>query len=327
MTQTDTRSRRIASRQIGRVLGVTVLASQWLFAGTVVADTPPGANTPPAVNVAAVAPGDTAVKALLLDPTSAAKPRDPATFVGPSLPVETPSTGESARVASMFTSKVLSEERLIQTVPTIVAIAALGIGPLLILLTTGFVRISIVLALLRQAFGTAQVPSNQVMGALSLLLTLLLMTPVWNDVYQQAVVPLMAPDSKVTVLDACERGRVPVQAFMIRQLEHTGGADEVWLFWKHARQTQATPSTYEEVPFRVLLPAFVLNELKTAFLIGFQIYLPFLVIDLLVAGTTMAMGLSSLPSQSLSIPLKLVMFVLVDGWHLVVDLLLRSFVG
>lgn len=210
--------------------------------------------------------------------------------------------------------------------PTGLAIAFMGLVPIVVLMASGFVRIMIVLSLLRQAFGTPGIPPNQVITAVAFLLTLLVMTPVWSEVYDQAVVPALAEDSAIDWPQHLPAAVQPVHHFMSRQIQAAGNWEDIWLFLRHLPEGDEPPGTYEEVPLRALLPAFVLSELKTAFLIGFQLYLPFLVIDLVVSATTMAMGMLMLPPQAIAVPLKLLLFVLVDGWHLVAELLLTSFV-
>ena len=210
---------------------------------------------------------------------------------------------------------------------TMVALSVLSLAPAILLMTTSFVRISVVLALLRQAIGTQMLPSNQVITSLALFMTVLIMSPIWKQVYQDAITPYSQHD--ITAGEAWQRGIAPVRTFMSHQIERAGNGADVYLFYDHlvanGREETAAPQTYEDVPVEALLPAFVLSELKTAFLIGFQVFLPFLVIDLVVASVTTSMGMMMLPPVMVSLPLKLLLFVLVDGWHLVVGMLLQSF--
>jgi flagellar biosynthetic protein FliP len=180
-----------------------------------------------------------------------------------------------------------------------------------------------VLSFLRQALGTQGVPSNQVLAALALFMTAAIMGPVWMDIHQQAIVPYQ--HEELTSEQAMERAGIPLQRFMARQIERTGNSDDVWLFLERTGQDTSAVSSYDQVPFRALAPAFLLSELKTAFLIGFQIYLPFLVIDLVVSAVITGMGLATVPPTLVSLPSKLLLFVLVDGWHLIVGMLLDSF--
>ncbi len=198
-----------------------------------------------------------------------------------------------------------------------------SLAPAVLMMTTCFVRIVVVLGLLRQAIGTQQLPSNQIVTSLALFMTLLVMAPVWNRVYDDAVVPYTSHE--ITLEEAWQAGVTPVRSFMSARSSAPATANDVWLFYKYLPEGTASPTSYDDVPLTVLLPAFLLSELKTAFLIGFQIFLPFLVIDLVVASVTISMGMFMLPPVLVSLPLKLLLFVLVDGWHLVVGMLLDSF--
>jgi flagellar biosynthetic protein FliP len=161
------------------------------------------------------------------------------------------------------------------------------------------------------------------MTALALFMTLVVMSPVWTRVYRDAIEPYS--DHKMTLGEAWTAGVKPVRQFMSAQIDRTGNRNDVWLFYKYLPQGTPAPSSYDDVPLTVLLPAFMLSELKTAFLIGFQIYLPFLVLDLVISSVTISMGMMMLPPTLVSLPFKLLLFVLVDGWHLVVGMLLDSF--
>ncbi len=141
--------------------------------------------------------------------------------------------------------------------------------------------------------------------------------------YNDAIKPYAAEE--ISAADAWDAGVQPVRQFMSAQIDRTGNRDDVWLFYKYLPKDTPEPSSYDDVPLTVLLPAFMLSELKTAFLIGFQIYLPFLVLDLVVSSVTISMGMMMLPPVLISLPFKLLLFVLVDGWHLVVGMLLDSF--
>jgi flagellar biosynthetic protein FliP len=202
-------------------------------------------------------------------------------------------------------------------------ISALSLAPALVLMTTSFVRISIVLALIRQALGTATVPSNQVLAGLALFMTAAIMAPIGRDIHRRAIVPYQA--NEITWQAALEQAKAPLHHFMARQIERTGSADDVWLFLDYSGAASEHIESYDQVPFQVLAPAFLLSELKTAFLIGFQIYLPFLVIDLVVSAVLATMGLVTVPPSVIGVPAKLVLFVMVDGWHLIVQTLLESF--
>ncbi|GIW98599.1 MAG: hypothetical protein KatS3mg111_1932 [Pirellulaceae bacterium] len=218
-----------------------------------------------------------------------------------------------------------SREGLSSSIQILLLLTVLSLAPAILLMTTCYVRIIVVFGLLKQALGTGQLPPSQVITSISLFMTMFIMAPVWNDVYHEAIVPYTAPGSQLSLWEAWERGAAPVRAFMSRQIAMAGNHDDVHLFWRYYDAGATPPSTYEEVPLRVLLPAYMLSELKTAFLMGFQIFLPFLLIDLVVASVTISMGMMMLPPAMISLPFKLLLFVMIDGWHLVVGMLLESF--
>ena len=220
-----------------------------------------------------------------------------------------------------------SPQRLSSTLQVLLLLTVLSLAPAVLLMTTSFVRIVVVLGLLRQAIGTQQLPPSQVMTTLAMFMTLLIMGPTWTEVYNQSI----RPYSRGEITDpetAWNAGVVPLKRFMSRQIDLADNSDDVWLFYEYLPESQKsakTPENYEDVPLVVLLPAFMLSELKVAFLIGFQIYLPFLILDLVVSSVTISMGMMMLPPVMISLPLKLLLFVLVDGWTLVVGMLLESF--
>ncbi|MEY0255712.1 flagellar type III secretion system pore protein FliP [Morganella sp. GD04133] len=202
-------------------------------------------------------------------------------------------------------------------VQTLVLLTSLTFLPACLLLMTGFTRIIIVLGLLRSALGTPSTPPNQVLLGLALFLTFFVMAPVFSDVYENAWVPLS--EDKITMEEALPRAEQPFRAFM---LEHTRESD-LALFTRIAKHDNyATP---QDVPLRVLMPAFVISELKTGFQIGFTVFIPFLIIDLVVASVLMALGMMMVPPATISLPFKLMLFVLVDGWQLVMGSLAQSF--
>jgi len=215
-----------------------------------------------------------------------------------------------------------SPEGLSSTLQMMLLLTVVSLAPAALLMTTCFVRIVVVLSLLRQAIGTQNLPPTQVITTLSLFLTLLIMTPVWRQVYDEAVVPYT--QHEIGWEQAWDAGVAPVRRFMSMQIERTDNTEDVWLFLNYL-PNHPKPSSYDEVPLQALLPAFMLSELKTAFLIGFQIYLPFLILDMVVAGVMVSMGMLMVPPVLVSLPFKLLLFVLVNGWHLVVGMLLQSF--
>ena len=215
-----------------------------------------------------------------------------------------------------------SPEGIGSTLQVVLLLSVLSLAPAVLLMTTCFVRVVVVLSLLRQALGAQNLPPTQVITTLSLFLTLLVMTPVWKQVYDQAVVPYT--QNEIGAEDAWNAGVGPIRQFMSLQIENTKNTEDVWLFMRYL-PGRAAPSCYDDVPLEALLPAFMLSELKTAFLIGFQIYLPFLILDMVVASVMVSMGMLMVPPVMISLPLKLMLFVLVDGWRLVVGTLMESF--
>jgi flagellar biosynthetic protein FliP len=220
-----------------------------------------------------------------------------------------------------------SPEGLSSSLQIVLLLTVLSLAPSVLLMTTSFVRIVVVLGLLRQALGTQQLPPSQVITAIALFMTVAIMTPVWSEVYHESIAPYTDPAQSMSLAEAWTSGVAPVRRFMSRQIEAAGNSDDVWLFYSYYPQQdgEPAPESYEDVPLQVLLPAFMLSELKTAFLIGFQLYLPFLILDLVIASVTVSMGMMMLPQAMISLPFKLLLFVMVDGWHLVVGMLLESF--
>jgi flagellar biosynthesis protein FliP len=216
-------------------------------------------------------------------------------------------------------------------------LTVMSLAPAILLMTTSFVRIVVVLGLLRQALGTQQLPPSQVITSIALFVTLLLMMPVWNASYEQGIKPYT--EGEFGIDEAFTRSVAPIRKFMAQQIERTDNHGDVELFLSYMPGevdpvTGELPDNYayydvqpneRAVPLQALLPAFMLSELKTAFLIGFQIYLPFVILDVVVASITISMGMLMLPPVLISLPFKLLLFVLVDGWRLVIEMLLESF--
>jgi flagellar biosynthetic protein FliP len=199
----------------------------------------------------------------------------------------------------------------------LVMMTALSILPALLITMTSFTRIVIVLAILRQGLGTQQTPSNQVMIGLAFFLTLFVMAPVAEEVNQRAVTPYLA--DKLGAMDALREASNPLRHFMLAQTRET----DLAMF---ASMSPAGPlNAPDDVPFSILLPSFVTSELKTAFQIGFLLLIPFLIIDLVVASVLMSMGMVMLSPLIISLPFKIMLFVLVDGWSLVMSTLVESF--
>jgi flagellar biosynthesis protein FliP len=218
-----------------------------------------------------------------------------------------------------------SPKGLTSSLQILILLTVLSLAPSILLMTTCYIRIIVVMGLLRQALGTGQLPPSQVITAISLFMTVFIMAPVWNEVYEKAIVPYSEPDTKMTLDEAWRAGSEPIHRFMSRQIDMAGNHDDVHLFYSYYKPGEPSPSSFEEVPIRVLIPAYMLSELKVAFAMGFQIYLPFLILDIVVASVTISMGMMMLPPAMISLPFKLMLFVLVDGWRLVVSMLLESF--
>jgi flagellar biosynthetic protein FliP len=200
---------------------------------------------------------------------------------------------------------------------TLILLTAMTFIPAALLMMTSFTRIVIVLALLRQALGTLQSPPNQVIVGLSLFLTLFVMSPVIDKIYAQAYQPFA--EDKLNIMEALNKGSEPLKEFMLHQTRKS----DLALFVKIAKIPPIQDQ--DAVPLKVLVPAFIISELKTAFQIGFIIFLPFLIIDLVVASVLMAMGMMMLSPVTISFPFKLMLFVLVDGWGLIIGSLVQSF--
>lgn len=203
------------------------------------------------------------------------------------------------------------------SIQTLLLLTSLSFLPAILLMMTAFTRIAIVLSLLRHALGTQTAPSNQIIVGLSLFLTFFVMAPVADRIYTEAYLPLA--ENKINFPEALQRGAVPLRGFMIKQTRQA----DLQLFTKIAKQPK--PATVDEVPMRVLIPAFVTSELKTAFQIGFIVFIPFLIIDMVVASVLMSMGMMMMSPVIVALPFKLMLFVLVDGWDLLIASLVQSF--
>lgn len=205
-----------------------------------------------------------------------------------------------------------------QGVQILVLLTVLTLAPSIIIMTTAFIRIIIVLALTRQAIGTASLPPNQVLAGLAIILTFFIMSPTINKINEQAVQPYLK--NQITQQVAIDKAVYPLREFMIKQTNEK----ELALFVNMAKIPK--PRNWKDVPTYVLMPAFVLSELKTAFTIGFVIFLPFLVIDIVVASILVSMGMLFLPPTVVATPFKLILFVMIDGWYLVTKSLIEGFI-
>jgi len=193
----------------------------------------------------------------------------------------------------------------------------LTFAPAILILLTSFTRILVVLSLLRQALGTQQLPSNQILIGLALFLTFFIMTPVWQNVNSQALQPYL--NHKINEKTALDRAVAPIKKFMLHQTREK----DLALFVNFSKNKEA--QHFSTVPMTCVIPAFVISELKTAFQIGFLLYIPFLILDVVVASILLSMGMMMLPPIMISLPFKLLLFVMVDGWYLIVGSLVKSF--
>jgi flagellar biosynthetic protein FliP len=214
------------------------------------------------------------------------------------------------------------------TLKILVVMTVLTLAPAILMMTTCFTRILIVLSLLRQALGTQQLPPSQILVGLAMFLTFLVMAPTYERIHSQAVKPYLDNAPGMTQSKALDIAGGHLREFMFNQIERVRNEEDIYLFMEYARKAPIGDNeriTRAEVPTVALVPAFILSELKTAFVLGFRIYLPFLVIDMVIATVLISMGMLMLPPVMISLPFKLLLFVLADGWHLVVNALMAGF--
>ena len=207
----------------------------------------------------------------------------------------------------------------------LILLTILSIAPSLLVLTTSFTRIVVVLSLLRQAIGTQSLPPSQVIVGLAMFMTFLVMAPTFERIRSEAIVPMQ--EDQINELEAWSRAKQPLRDFMFGQIDHAGNWADVFMILNYQGVDTSTPGdlTRSDVGMVTLIPAYVLSELKVAFLMAFRLYLPFLIIDMVVASVLISMGMMMLPPVLISLPFKLLLFVLVDGWQLVAGSLLNSF--
>ncbi len=230
----------------------------------------------------------------------------------------TPGTsGVSLPSLSLSFGNSQKPQELVSILRVVLMLTVLSLAPAILIMMTSFTRIVVVLSFIRQALGTQQMPPNQLIVGLSLFLSFFIMAPTWKAISANAVDPYLS--EKIDQKLAYERAEAPIREFMFSQVREK----DLELFLSLSKE--AKPKNREGVPTYVLVPAFVISELKTAFQIGFMLYLPFLVLDMVVASVLMAMGMMMLPPVVISLPFKLLLFVLVDGWELVVGSLVKSF--
>ncbi len=201
----------------------------------------------------------------------------------------------------------------------LLVLTVISLAPSILMLVTSFTRIVIVMHFTRAALGTQTVPPNQVIVGLSLFLTFFIMAPTFNEVYQSAIEPLTR--SEVTAEEAFDIGVKPLRQFMLKQVS----TKDLDTFLRIAEYEEGSITSEDDIPLRVLIPSFIISELRIAFIIGFLIYLPFIVIDMVVASTLMSMGMMMLPPTTISTPFKILLFVMADGWNLIIGNLMNTF--
>lgn len=232
-------------------------------------------------------------------------------------------SGEDKMISTPFFTLGVSQEKLNEpdgvniVLQIFLLLTVLSLAPAILIMLTSFTRIVIVLSLLRQAIGTQQMPPNQIIIGLSLFLTFFIMAPVWNKVNSEAVQPFL--EKKINQDQALEEAMKPIRKFMLKQTREKDLALLVSISGANR------PKNIDDIPTGVLIPSFIISELKSAFQIGFLLYVPFLVIDMIVASVLLSMGMMMLPPIMVSLPFKLVLFVLADGWYLIVGSLVKSF--
>ncbi|MFC6008579.1 flagellar type III secretion system pore protein FliP [Angustibacter luteus] len=288
----------------GRLLAATLLvgllsALGLALAGPASADVP--AAAPASVSAAVSTTVSAAPAAFMADPKAPTKPTDPASG---GVSIQIGGTGSDGQKPS-------------SSIVIILAVTALSVAPALLLLTTSFTKIFVVLSITRNALGLQTTPPNQVLAGLALFLTMFVMAPVFTAVNQDGIQPYLKGD--MTASQAFDAGSKPLKKFMVSKTR----PEELALITSAANQPK--PKNAASVPLSTLVPAFALSELRSAFLIGFLVFIPFLVIDLVVSAALMSLGMMMLPPVTVSLPFKLLLFVLVDGWGLIVHALVASY--
>ncbi len=212
---------------------------------------------------------------------------------------------------------VQKPKEVVGAIKIMILLTVLTLAPAIMISMTSFTRIIIVFSFLRQAMGTQQVPPNQIMVGLALFLTFYIMAPAWEQINQNALKPYLAEE--ISQDTAITEALKPIRRFMLKQTKEK----DLALFFKMSKHKK--PQSIDEVPTYVVIPAFVLSELRTAFQMGFMLYVPFLIMDMVISSVLMGMGMMMLPPPLISLPLKVILFVLVDGWNLIINSLLKSF--
>jgi flagellar biosynthetic protein FliP len=264
-----------------------------------------------------------ACAAFVLTGAARAYAQRPSVPAGPPAPIDNPLNVPDVRGVL---PRATDAEGVSVTLQILVLLTVLTLVPSILIMTTCFARILIVLALLRQAMATPQLPPAQVLLGLSLFMTFLIMGPTWSRVNADAIQPYLK--GELSQRAAFDAAMGHMRKFMFAQIDRNGNHEDVYLFQEYA-DGRAVPDDHDlmlaDVSTAALVPAFMLSELKTAFIMGFRIYLPFLVIDMVIASILISMGMMMLPPVLISLPFKILLFVLADGWHLIVQTLLYSF--
>jgi flagellar biosynthetic protein FliP len=265
-------------------------------------------------------------RSLSTPPTLPSRP-DVAGSTTPTIPSATGLPKEADPFRTMQLPDLSKKETFSSALQIVVLMTVLSLAPAILIMMTSFTRIIIVLSLLRQALGTQSLPPNQILIGLSLFMTCLVMGPTWQRINSEALQPYLhgRPGAReMSQEEAITKAVRPLRDFMIGQIEKAGNTEDVLLFTDFAKKP--VPATFQDVDTMTLIPAFMLSELKTAFLLGFKIYLPFLIIDMVISAILISMGMMMLPPVLISLPFKLLLFVMVDGWRLITGSLMGSFV-
>lgn len=278
----------------------------WIVASLALTIQAKAQEIPPEVPVSAVG-GDTRIS-----PAPAPQPPTPPAAPKPEVP---PFAGAIQKLPD-----ISSRENFSSAMQILILLTVLSLAPAILIMMTSFTRIVIVLSLLRQALGTQQLPPNQVLIGLALFMTFLVMAPTMQQINHDALQPYM--NGTMEQAAALNEAQQPLRNFMIAQIDKSGNDDDVFLFTDFRGQSI---SGWPDVSTLQLVPAFMLSELKTAFLMGFKVYLPFLIVDMVIASVLISMGMMMLPPVLISLPFKLLLFVLVDGWRLITGGLMDSF--
>jgi len=246
-----------------------------------------------------------------------------AQFRAPSFPIDNPAQiPDLSRVLPAATDA----QGVSSTLQIVVLLTILTLIPSILIMTTAFPRVMIVLGLLRQAIGAPQLPPGQILVALSLFITILVMAPTWHKIQVDALTPYL--NRQLGQGQALDIATSHLKDFMYAQIAHAGNEEDIYMFMEYSENREIAPTEKLElhsISLWVIVPAFMISELKTGFVMGFRVYLPFLVIDMVIATILLSMGMLMLPPVLISLPFKLLLFVLADGWHLVVENLLTSF--